>query len=61
VKTGGKQNNRFVEISDYVINRRDMEDSKPVPIGSHSQPREPIGDTNRVTSEVTEIEIEHGG
>jgi hypothetical protein len=47
----------FAEISDYTGNRREMEDNKsvavgspvaqnepPVPIGSHTQPSEPIGD-----------------
>jgi hypothetical protein len=63
VKASGKQNNQFAEISEYVENRREIEDSKSVPvgslvgqnetlepIGSHTQPSEPIGDKNRITS-----------
>jgi hypothetical protein len=54
---------QLAEISDYIGNRREMDDSKPVPIGSpvgqneppvpissHTQPSEPIGDKNRITS-----------
>jgi hypothetical protein len=52
----------FAEISDY-IRRTEVGDSKsvpvgspvgqkepPVPIGSHAQPSEPIGDKNRIIS-----------
>jgi hypothetical protein len=48
---------------DYTGRRKGMEDRKsvligspveqkepPVPIGSHTQPSEPIGDKNRITS-----------
>jgi hypothetical protein len=62
VKAGGKQRNLLAETSDYVENRREMVDSKsvsvgspvghnesPVPIGSHTQPSEPIADENRIT------------
>jgi hypothetical protein len=44
VKAGGKQRNRFAEIPDYIGNRREMEDSKSVPVGSRTQPSEPTGD-----------------
>jgi hypothetical protein len=56
-KAGGKENKLLAETSEYVVNRREMEDSKsvpvgspvgqdepPVPIGSETQPSEPIGD-----------------
>jgi hypothetical protein len=56
VKVGGKQSKRFAEISDYVGKRREVKDSKsipigspvaqnkpPVPIGSQTQPSEAIG------------------
>jgi hypothetical protein len=62
MKAGGKQSNRLAEILDYIGKRREMEDSNsvpdgspvaqnepPVPIGSHTQPSEPIGDKNRIT------------
>jgi hypothetical protein len=63
MKAGGKQSNQLAEISDYIGNRREIEDSKSVPIGlsvgqnellvpigSHTQLSEPIGDKNRITS-----------
>jgi hypothetical protein len=63
VKAGGKQNSRLAEISDYIGSRREMEDSKSVPVGSllgqnelqvptgsHIQPNEPIGGKKRITS-----------
>jgi hypothetical protein len=63
VKAGGKQGNRLVDVSDFIGNRLEMEDSKTVPVGSpvertkpsvpigcHTQPSEPIGDKNRITS-----------
>jgi hypothetical protein len=34
LKAGGNQSNRFAEISDYIANRMEMEDSKSVPVGS---------------------------
>jgi hypothetical protein len=62
VKSGDKQTKRLADISDYIGNRREMEDNKavptgspvgqnepPVPIGSHIQPSEPTGE-NRLTS-----------
>jgi hypothetical protein len=62
VKGGGKQSNRLAEFSDYIINRREVEDCKLVPvgspvgqneplvpIGSQIQPSEPIGDKNRIS------------
>jgi hypothetical protein len=65
VKSSGKQSNQLTEISDYIGNRKEMEDSKsvlvgspigqnepPVPSGSQTQPREPIGDKNRIASRV---------
>jgi hypothetical protein len=33
VKAGGKQSNCLAEISDYIKKRREVEDSKSVPIG----------------------------
>jgi hypothetical protein len=63
MKAGGTQSNRLANISAYVGNRWEMEDRKlvhigslvgenepPVSIGSHTQPSEPIGDKNRITS-----------
>jgi hypothetical protein len=63
MKVGGKQSNRLVEISDYIGNRREMEDSKSVPvglpvgqnepplsIGCHTQSSEPIREKNRITN-----------
>jgi hypothetical protein len=63
VKAGGKHSNRLAEISDYIGNRREMEDRKSVPVdppveqnelplltGSQTQQSEPIGDLNRITS-----------
>jgi hypothetical protein len=57
------KNNGPVEISDCIENRREMEDDRsvpvgspvgqnepPVPTGSLTQPREPIGDGNWITS-----------
>jgi hypothetical protein len=41
VKVGGNQSNRFAEISDYIGNRREMKDSKSVPVGSPSGQNEP--------------------
>jgi hypothetical protein len=34
VKVGGKQSNRLAGISDYKGNRKEIEDSKSVPVGS---------------------------
>jgi hypothetical protein len=34
VKADGKQSNWFTEISDYIGNRRELEDSESVPVGS---------------------------
>jgi hypothetical protein len=58
-----KQSNQLSEISNEIGNRKAMEHSKSVPVGSpvgqnepsvpvgsHTQPREPIGDMNRITS-----------
>jgi hypothetical protein len=63
VKVGSKQNNRLVDISDYIENRREMQDSKlvlagspvgqsepPVLIGSQTQLSEPVEDKNRLTN-----------
>jgi hypothetical protein len=62
MKACRKQNNRLADISDYIGNRREMEDSKSVPvgspigqieppvrIGSHAQPSEPVGEKKRIT------------
>jgi hypothetical protein len=62
-EAGGKQNSRLAEISDYVGNRKEMKDSKPIPIvlpvgqneppipiGCPTQPSRPIGGKNRITS-----------
>jgi hypothetical protein len=59
----GKQSICLAEISDYVGNKREMEDSESVPIdlplgqiepsvpiGCHTQPGEPAGDKNWITS-----------
>jgi hypothetical protein len=63
VKAGGKQSNRLAEVLGYIRNRKEMDDKSvpigspvgqnepPVPIGSHTQPSEPIGD--RITFERT--------
>jgi hypothetical protein len=61
VKAGGKQNNQLAKISDYVGNRKEMEDRKSIPVGSpagqnempvrigcQKQQSEPIGDENRI-------------
>jgi hypothetical protein len=63
MKASGKQSNWLPEISDYIGNKREMEDSKSGPVGSplgqteplvtigcHTQPGEPAGDKNRITS-----------
>jgi hypothetical protein len=63
MKAGGRQSNWLAKISDYIGNRRGMEDSKSVPAGSpvgqneppvstssETQLSEPIGDKNRLTS-----------
>jgi hypothetical protein len=63
VKAGGKQSDRLAESLDYTISRSEMEDIKsvpvgspvgqnepPIPIGSHTQPSEPIRDKNVITS-----------
>jgi hypothetical protein len=62
VKSGGKQSKRLIKISGSVGKWREMEESMsvlvaspvgqnvpPVPIASHTQPSEPIGDKNRIT------------
>jgi hypothetical protein len=63
MKAGGEQNNHQAEISDYIGNRKEVGDSKSVPIGSlagqneppvligcHTQLSKPAGDKNRITS-----------
>jgi hypothetical protein len=63
MKAGSKQRKRLAESSGYVGNRREMEGRKlvpvgspvgqndpPVPIGSRTQPSEPIGEENKITS-----------
>jgi hypothetical protein len=63
VKAGGKQSNRLAKISNYIGHRREVVNSKSVPvgslvgqneppvrIGSDTQPSEPIGDKNWITN-----------
>jgi hypothetical protein len=62
-KKSGEQSNQLAKISDYIGNKREVEDRKslpvgspvgqnepPVPIGSQTQRSEPTGDKNRKTS-----------
>jgi hypothetical protein len=42
VKGDGKQSNWLAEISDYIGNRREMEDSKSVPVGSPVKSQYPL-------------------
>jgi hypothetical protein len=48
-EAGGKQSNRLTEISSYIGNRRKMQASKSVPIGSPTEPNERLGVKNRIT------------
>jgi hypothetical protein len=63
MKASSKPNNWLAEISDYIGNEKEMEDSKTIPAGSplgqnepsvpiccHTQPGEPTGDKYRITS-----------
>jgi hypothetical protein len=46
VKSGSNHNNWLTEISDYIGNRKEMEDSKLVPVASlagQNEPSVPIG------------------
>jgi hypothetical protein len=65
VKAGGKENNRLAEISDYVGNRREMEDRKSVPIGSPVGQNEPpvphwLSHTTEPTNRRQEQDNQHG-
>jgi hypothetical protein len=64
MKASDKQSNWLAEILDRVGNKRELEDSKsvpvglpvgqnepPVPIGCHTQPGEQTGGKNRMTNQ----------
>jgi hypothetical protein len=67
VKAVGKQSNRLAEMSG---NKKEMENNKsvtaaspighskpPVPIDSHTEPSESIGDKNRITDLILKMEV----